>query len=57
MGGAARGQRLSRTLEELGSPVPYAEDVSPPHARHTALHALFALARVPLSRHQIRRDH
>ncbi|MCI5547222.1 MAG: transcription-repair coupling factor [Clostridiales bacterium] len=28
MGGAARGQRLSRTLEELGSPVPYAEDVS-----------------------------
>ncbi|MBR3504560.1 MAG: transcription-repair coupling factor [Clostridia bacterium] len=26
-GGVARGQRLSRTLEELGSPVPFAESV------------------------------
>jgi len=27
-GGVARGQRLSRTLEELGSPVPFAENVN-----------------------------
>ncbi|MBO4297736.1 MAG: transcription-repair coupling factor [Clostridia bacterium] len=27
-GGVARGQRLSRTLEELGSPVPFAENVT-----------------------------
>ncbi|MBR0464792.1 MAG: DEAD/DEAH box helicase, partial [Clostridia bacterium] len=26
-GGAARGQRLSRTLDELGAPIPYAGDV------------------------------